>query len=814
MIVLVISLPIYVSTAYAVDVEIETIEFHDDNNVKNYVNANSGTMTVEATFSNPIQPDQVEYVEDGGFLDFIPDRFQTCESNKCILVKEYAAKSPGKYTAKLKLNIPGISQEKTAQFCADGQGPDVEILDWGQSKNDLIIIFEADDKKTALGGCLGQAIKEAYLYVNNEAVDKIEFDAINNVEKSSFKIDATQYGGITNKLKICVEVRDVLGNSGLGCKKEYVKLDFDTPVILEESLIVTDENGNVMNFIMGGSEPSTSGDAVTSGETDTNNGGDAITSDVGTEEDTPAQEETNEESEEPGDLAGAAIGNVNTEQSGSSINFDSTTFAQIKINISDTSLKQSKVYGDFSVLNFGKQSSYTKRAPDSCEYFIGDKISECIWKDIIYDGKSEELTVRFHAEDEAGNYDDLETVLPLKPISTEPIITGIYFITKEQQSEKVYLSGIENVWPKPYGYDIAVVVSHPVAFNINKDLQLKFPSELFKDATKKTSGCVELSTGTWECYFNSTKPKLVNGEGEIKVVKSSENDMGIKIDKHNSILSLNVTLDSEAPLIAKGMDIESGAVEKNIIKSDLCPTANGNLKLDFRVGEKNLFKVEATYPEEEAISSDELTIGTCGEAENGIQDCQIIISNILPIPLKDGPILINMTDLAGNYNVVPTTTDVCMPETEVTPDFITTITVDASVNSNSVPSIDKKTLSLTDFPIMLTLKYVLKNKRVRVHSQTITCQEAKNIKFVGEESSINPEEEDNKKDVYFMIKKQTLSENDPNVDPEADQNIDPDVLNLKCKSTMHIQFGDKVFDKFEIEEFDVEIPLYGLAMGD
>ncbi|MBT4825022.1 hypothetical protein HN695_00235 [Candidatus Woesearchaeota archaeon] len=254
MIVLIVSFPIYVSDVYAVN--IETVEIKGNNNIPGYINPNLDVMSIIATLSEPIsQQDAVLYDSDNGFFQSteLPFTSESCEGNVCYLTKEISNKQMAKFTATLKVNLPGQSAEKKASFCADGQGPKVLIKDWGQVKNELIVIFAADDTKTAPAGCAGLPLKEAALYIDNEVVQVRKITNQKSSIENSFTYDIVALGEKYQKFRVCVKVTDVLGNEGISCKKDDIRFDFTNPEF-DDYLYVFDEEGNLMTHIVGGEE--------------------------------------------------------------------------------------------------------------------------------------------------------------------------------------------------------------------------------------------------------------------------------------------------------------------------------------------------------------------------------------------------------------------------------------------------------------------------------------------------------------------------------------------------------------------------------
>ena len=750
---LIISLPVYASSAYAIS--IENIKVTGADGKEGYVKTMDDTLNIEATISEAIKP--TEIFVDISSLGVVNDVFNSCNEKVCTYSHAISSIDSKQHSLTVNVNTEsGDSDSNDQKFCADGLGPSVKVTAAGQDKGKLVVKFTATDK--APSGCAGLGITDVMLFLNGEQFKAMDppFSGDKSTEEYTFVIDKSELSEeiLNGPIDACVEATDVLGNSGKGCKTTTSKFDFTAPDILEETIVVTDENDNVLKYVAGAKED----------------------------------------------------------------DVDVFTKINVKVNISEENLKtsatSSATYADFSALTTKseKKTQYEKKAPDSCTKEDQlNNIYVCVWKGIEYNGKIEVLNVKFHAEDTAGNKDDVEATLPVTKYSGNPVVGRIFIVGKEDQ-EPVYLAGGSS---GNNGYDIGVEISDPVGFNVKKNLKLNLDGFTTNYASL-TNDCEETSAGVWLCKFNvQTKPKY-DGDGLIEVATASENDLNKLIDVLNSVEPLKVVVDSTIPSLVK-INEESDKVEDQIITSVDCPTSDDELELTFQVTDKNKVNTLAYYEKDNYLSTSDVVPGTCIEGEETFQwECSITITNIIPIPSKKVPIFINVTDASGNtLKIDSLKTDICESETEKAPDFIKSITIDET--NYNLPSIDKRTLSQRDLPIILSLKYEFYNngnKKVKILSQTLDCPLLSSTKFIDGTDMVIAGTNNDLKDVFFLLKQNTLSKDDPNIEWDPETGEDINTLFVECTNTMQIQLGLKIFQQVESEKFTIELPLYNLALGE
>lgn len=764
---LIISLPVYGSSAYAIT--IENVKITGSDGKEGYVKPMDDTLNIEATISEPIT--NTEIFVDISSLGVVNDIFNSCNDKVCTYSHAISSIDSKKYSLSVKVNTEsGESNSKNADFCADGLGPTVKVKAAGQDKGKLVVQFTATDK--APSNCAGLEIKDAMLFLNGEQFKAMDppFEGDKSTEDGTFEIDKSELSEeiLNDAIDVCVEVTDVLGNSGKGCKTTASKFDFTAPDILEETIIVTDENGNVIKYVAGAKEDQT----------------------------------------------------------------DVFTKINVKVNISEENLKTTGTWGDFSKLTTKseKKTQYEKKAPDSCtkEDTINN-IYVCEWKGIEYNGKIAVLSVTFHAEDTAGNKDEIEQTLPVERYSGSPVVGRIFIVGKEDQ-DPIYLAGGK-------GYDIGVEISDPVGFNNNKKLFIKLSG--FSSIPTLTNPCEETTSGVWVCYFNKMKTKnSFDGKGSIEVLSGSQNDINKIIDLETSVKILEVIIDSSAPSIVEFAEdtifneLQYKENDEAVFGSTDCPTGESGYDLTFIVTDKNKPTIVA---ESGAISYNELTTGTCTEAdvsdypfvpdvdsmdltaeqvkEKGIPlpfECTVSIQNILPVTGKDFKFDVNITDPAGNVYSHEQITNLCAEDLTKTPDFVESISIDEK--ETPIPTLSKKTLQLTDYPMILNLNYEFKLPGVTILSQDITC-EGVSIEFmIGDR--IDEKSNKGSAEIVATVLKKAISVSDPNLDWDEEGNILNDIYPVKCKASMIVRQKNKNYQLPEEEEFSFTIPLIGMIMGE
>src|SRR3990167_5983634 len=121
---LIISLPVYASSAYAIS--IENIKVTGADGKEGYVKTMDDTLNIEATISEAIKP--TEIFVDISSLGVVNDVFNRCNDNVCTYSHAISSIDSKQHSLTVNVNTEsGDSDSNDQKFCADGLGPSVKV---------------------------------------------------------------------------------------------------------------------------------------------------------------------------------------------------------------------------------------------------------------------------------------------------------------------------------------------------------------------------------------------------------------------------------------------------------------------------------------------------------------------------------------------------------------------------------------------------------------------------------------------------------------------------------------------------------------
>lgn len=734
MILLVISIPFYVSSAYAV--LIKSVEVTGKDGIPNFISGTDDNATfnveLDTSAATPITKDEIFLTSQALNIDKKP--FQTFEGNTYKYTTSKMGRTSKKYDYEVKVESfdKGTATLK-GNFYIDSMPPIVSKFDLKQTVKEISVASKIEDQTCE--ECDNLGIDKVNLLVNDVVIAKAEkvldkVPATNKKPKEynyEFKDTIAALGLTEENNQICVVAYDLMGAKSIPNCKNSITIDPNPPEILGDTLKIFDEKNEYQLFYF---------------------------------------------TKKP-------------------LKFN------LHISIADDNLDTNSITADLSSVNFNKKEAYSKLKPTStCTKH--DTEYECVWDKIEYDGKSDLLKVTINAKDYAGNTDTFEGNLPLQKYSQKPTAVRIYNEV-DKEAEKLFVKE-----GKAY---LALEINDVVGFH-NKNVYLDL-NGLQPGKNKQSPDNCTYGGNIWTCWYNvdvTTKQT----ETSILVHPDSVNDIGAYF---SGTYTQKVFVDTVLP--------EAG----NFEKSSPCPTAEEGLEIVFRVSDLN--KPSAVM-DISAISTDDTAEADCKEfdPEKHVWECVMKISNLVAQHIATVQIEVIVTDPAGNKGYtedkqgnhvdVFLTLEVCETEKEGIPDLIESIT------AVDVPKTNKKTLTAIDYPLNLKLTYEFRNKGARILSQTITCNDVSQVYFTDGldyvDQTTATKTMDGKaiiKNVIFVLSKNKIvNEKNDNLNWDDKGEITSDVLKLECTASAKISNDGKVYDALEEEKFEVEIPLFGLALGD
>ncbi len=423
----------------------------------------------------------------------------------------------------------------------------------------------------------------------------------------------------------------------------------------------------------------------------------------------------------------------------------------IFINVTDDSLSENTVVGDFSVLNAVIGSTYEEMTADSCEEDSDDEtLWRCAWYAVYIEDVSGSLTLSFTATDNEGNEGTYSPTYTLTKDDSAPTVYSVY---NEFESEDLYLKyGTNSVYA-----DLDATGS---GFSFEQAyLTFSLASLTQEDATD----CWE-NGSYWTCVWNFSMS--YSGTTTSSLTIDAEDDAGNAMESYD----VDVGTDSEEPEILE------------ITTSLDCPTATDTLEVVVNATDDS-DELFVTFYGEDIRTDDEPVTEECVQIEEDLFTCTLYIDDFVSSP-EDEDVQIEVSDNAGNIGEDEVDISVCELEEAGTPDFVTTYVGD-------VVDIDKLTLSYIDYPLYVPLTFMY-TSGADIVSKTASCSDAGNVYFIDQSETST-----------FMV---------VSLPAQAVPNATY-ALNLDCSISFTMQYGDTVYSTPEVDEIEISVDLYGTPIG-
>lgn len=421
------------------------------------------------------------------------------------------------------------------------------------------------------------------------------------------------------------------------------------------------------------------------------------------------------------------------------------------INVTDDSLSENTVVGDFSVLNSVIGSTYEDMTADSCEEDSDDEtLWHCAWYALYIEDVSGSLTLSFTASDNEGNEG---TYSPTYTLTKDDSAPTVYRVYNSQESEDLYLKyGTNSLYA-----DFDATGS---GFSFEQAyLTFSLASLTKEDATD----CWE-NGSYWTCVWNFSMS--YSGTTDSSLTIDAEDDAGNAMESYE----VDVGTDSEAPEILE------------ITTSLDCPTAADTLEVVVNATDSS-DELFVTFYGEDIRTDDEPVVEECVEVGEDLFTCTLYITDFVSSP-EDEDVQIEVSDNAGNIGDDSLDISVCELEEAGTPAFVT-------VYVGDVVDVDKLTLSYIDYPLYVPLTFMY-TSGADIVSKTGTCDNAGSVYFIDQSDTST-----------FMV---------VSLPAQAVPNATY-ALNLDCSISFTMQYGDTVYATPEIDEIEISVDLYGTPIG-
>ncbi|MEK6921985.1 MAG: hypothetical protein AABX82_08900, partial [Nanoarchaeota archaeon] len=429
----------------------------------------------------------------------------------------------------------------------------------------------------------------------------------------------------------------------------------------------------------------------------------------------------------------------------------------IYVNVTDVSLSENTVVGDFSALNSVIGDSYADISANSCSEVDDDDEEgtttyRCAWYSIYIEGVSGTLTVAFSAEDNEGNEGTYSPTFTVTKDDTAPTVVRVY---NELGEEDIYLkSGTNSVYADfdPTGSALSFEQAY-ITFGL--------ASISDDDAT----ACWE-NGSYWTCVWNFSMS--YSGTASSSLFIDATDDAGNVMEQYE----VYVGTDSEEPEIL--------SITTNLD----CPTGSDVLEVIINATDDS-DELYATFYGIDVRTSSDPIIEECNFVDEETMTCLLYINDLVSYP-EDEDVTIEVSDLAGNIAEEELDVSVCELEESGTPDLVTIY-----VDEHALSSVDKLTLSYIDYPLYVPVTFSMPSS-AHIVSKTGSCENIDSVSFIdtSETQSL----------MVLTIPSQVV--------PNATYS-----LNFDCQISMTMQYGENVYANAEVEEIEVTVDLYGTPLG-
>jgi hypothetical protein len=275
----------------------------------------------------------------------------------------------------------------------------------------------------------------------------------------------------------------------------------------------------------------------------------------------------------------------------------------------------------------------------------------------------------------------------------------------------------------------------------------------------------------WSCLFNVTLPAN-SMNTQIQVHTDTKDDAGNGLE---SMYTKQVVIDTQAPIF--------GTVEA----SHPCPTSDDVLLLEIEATE-NTESLGISVSPQNVLGIQEQFSSLCIAIDEHTFICELELSNFVPYPESE-VLELTLIDAAGNTAVKPYSLQVCESSDISDIDFL-------QVSAGELDPVDKRTLTLIDYPAFVPLNIQARTSGVTILEQQVTCDGVSSAYFVGEGF-----------DADMMMKVQM-----PPTPESVFDEVEEDLV-VSCTMRFTMKRGLKVFTSPEVEEIEINVPLYGTPLG-
>ena len=432
---------------------------------------------------------------------------------------------------------------------------------------------------------------------------------------------------------------------------------------------------------------------------------------------------------------------------------------QLSILVHDDDLDVTTVKANLMGLNTLAADGYAE-LPGSCveqeEGYL------CVWSSILIDGATGVVPLVFTASDGSANEAVYTASYELIEDTQPPQVIDVVAIAEETSfdfyTEQLYLKQGLNT--------LAVLLDATGSAFENGNAYLSVGPVTHQQADE----CIQ-NGSQWSCLFNVTLPAN-SMNTQIQVHTDTKDDAGNGLE---SMYTKQVVIDTQAPVFG------------TIDASHPCPTSDDVLLLEIEATE-NTESLGISVTPQNILGIQEQFSSLCVAIDENTFICELELSNFVPYPESE-VLDLTLIDAAGNTAVKPYSLQVCESADLSDIDFL-------QVHPGELDAVDKRTLTLIDYPVFVPLNIQARTSGVTILEQQVTCDGASSAYFVGEGF-----------DADMMMKVQAPPTPDSVFDEQEED------LTVSCTMRFTMKRGLKVFTSPEVEEIEINVPMYGTPLG-
>ncbi len=440
------------------------------------------------------------------------------------------------------------------------------------------------------------------------------------------------------------------------------------------------------------------------------------------------------------------------------------TDGDVVVQITDTSLNTSNVYGDLSNLNINPAVNIPyKNIEAGCVKESGDTFI-CTFRNISLRPASAELSITLTAKDNDGN----PATKTLKKVITLGDNPGTVLYLGPAKSHCT--SDMKQCYSKSGRQFLYAEIDAVSSYNI---------TPIYLGVGDDQTFAICRLNNTWTC----TGMYNIQGVNSISMyVAESYDDYGNMLESN---VQRTIIIDDAEPSNISGITVTSNNNNMD------CAVVGDELTLKVKVQEANPeLKI---YVNTSGFTSHAQQKGAC-TLNNGVYDCELKIKGFSSVASKN-PRIIILEDLAGNKHSLPYTFEVCQSVATATPNVI------YDVNTQNTVSINRRTASKISVNAYIPVKFNIQEGAKLMYLRVEKCAAPgiSGLDVMGPKHYFMPNYGDQTTLVLAIGHEGAM--------------LPEDHLDINCTISARVRVARTVFTQDERETFTIKVATENVSIG-